>query len=145
MYCKQRQESGGGWEGFVSTEATLMQLTVGHLMFSVSFWLLSSQQNACAVISLMFYSKISFGVQQAVSADSVGQAQLRCINFLIQEKSAFSGFATAPPRLYSCALGSFWEASFNLPEESLKRFISSANSQIPKVSTAPQTVWQHHV
>lgn len=54
MYCKQCQESGGGWEGFVSTEATLMHLTVGLLMFTVSYWLLASQQNACAVISLIF-------------------------------------------------------------------------------------------
>lgn len=54
MYCKQCQESGGGWEAFVSTEATLMQLTVGPLMFAVSYWLLSSRQNACAVISLIF-------------------------------------------------------------------------------------------
>lgn len=54
MFCKQRQESSGGWEAFVSTEATLMQLTVGPLMFTVSDWLLSSQQNACAVFSLIF-------------------------------------------------------------------------------------------
>lgn len=62
-------------------------------MFAVSYWLLSTQQNACTVISLILNSKISRGVQQAVSADSVGQAQLECINFLIQEKSAFPGFS----------------------------------------------------
>lgn len=55
MYCKQSQESGGGWEAFVSTAATLTQLTVGPLMFAVSsYGLLGSQQNARAVVSLIF-------------------------------------------------------------------------------------------
>lgn len=54
MYCKQCQESGGGWEGFVSTEATLMQLTVEPLMFALSYRLLSPRPNDHAVISLVF-------------------------------------------------------------------------------------------
>lgn len=90
MFCKQWQESSGGWESFVSTESTLMQLTVGPLTFAVSYWILSSQQNAFAVISLIIYSEIGFGVQQAVGADSAGQAQLRYSYFLIEEKMTFS-------------------------------------------------------
>lgn len=95
IYCKQCQEGGGGWEGFVSTEATLMQLTVGP--FNVHGFLLAARLSTkclCSHLTHILNSKISRGVQQAVSADSLGQVQLECINFLIQEKSAFPGFST---------------------------------------------------
>lgn len=65
--------------------------------FNVCSFLLAallSTKCLCSHLTHILNSKISCGVQQAVSADSVGQVQLECINFLIQEKSAFPGFTT---------------------------------------------------
>lgn len=47
----------------------------------------------CSHLIHILNSKMNHGVPQAVSADAVGQVQLECINYLIQEKSAFSGFS----------------------------------------------------
>lgn len=60
--------------------------------FNVRIFLLAvplSTKSLCIHLTHHLTSKISRGVQQAVSADSVGQLQLKRINFLIQEKSAF--------------------------------------------------------
>lgn len=55
---------------------------------------LLSTKCLCSHLTHILHSKTSRGVQQAVSADSLGQVQLECINFLIREKSAFPGFST---------------------------------------------------
>ena len=87
MYCKQCQENGGGWEGFTSTEAVLMQLTVEPLMFT-----LFSAKHLCSQVTYIFKSKISCGVKQAVSVNLVGEVGLGRVNFLIVKNGAFSGF-----------------------------------------------------
>lgn len=89
-----------------------MQLTVEPLMFAVSYLLaaLLSAKCLCSRLARILNSKTGRGVQQAVSADSVRQLQLECINFLKQEKSAFPGFMTPHFAFYfeyPCALVSF--------------------------------------
>lgn len=80
-------------------------MTVGPLMLADSLLAtFLSTKCLCSHLTHILNSKISRGVQQAVSADSVGQAQLERINFLVQEESAFPGFSCPTLRIYPCAL-----------------------------------------
>lgn len=106
-----------------------MQLTVGPLMFIVSYWQLSSQQNACTVISLIILTLKLAGECSSVSADSVGRVQGECINCLMREKSAFGGFP-------------MYLSPFEKPLFTGREIFSCPKKQMQKgkVSTASQTV-----